>query len=60
MLVLDILGLQFEIDIIIFEISTLKFVLFQNFDPEKSLSFGQKMIELGVFGPEFENSIIIF
>ena len=60
MLVLDILGLQFEIDIIIFEISTLKFVLFQNFAPEKSLSSGQKIIELGVFGPEFENSIIIF
>ena len=60
MLVLGILGLQFEIDIITFEISILKFVLLQNFAPEKSLNLGPKMIELDDFGPEFENNIVIF
>ena len=60
MLLLDILGLQFEIDIIIFEISTLKFVLFQNFAFRKSLNVGPKMLDLGIFGLQVENNIFIF
>ena len=49
-----ILGLEFENIIVIFEISTLEFVKFQNFaEKQKYLNFGPKMPYLGNFGWEF-------
>ena len=47
--------------IVIFEISTLKFVYLQNFTKkQKCLNFGPKMPDLGILGLEFENNIVIF
>ena len=47
--------------IVIFEISTLKFVYLQNFTKkQKSLNLGPKMPDLWIFGLGFENNIAIF
>ena len=51
---LGIFGLGFKNDIIIFEISTLKFVLLQNFaKKQKDLNLEPKMPYLGIFRLEF-------
>ena len=47
--------------IVIFEISTRKFVYLQNFTrKQKCLNLGPKMPDLGTLGLEFENNIVIF
>ena len=56
-----ILGKNFKNTVVIFEISTLKFVYLQNFTKkQKCLNFGPKMPDLGILGLEFENNIVIF
>ena len=51
---LGIFGLEFENNIVIFEISTLQFVYLQNFTKkQKCLNLGRKMPYLGIFGLEF-------
>ena len=46
----DIFGLEFEINVVIIEISTLKLVLFQNFvKKQKCLNLGPKMPDLCIF-----------
>ena len=58
---LGILGRNFEKTIVIFEISTLKFVYFQNFTKkQKCLNLRPKMPDLCIFGLEFENNFVIF
>ena len=47
---LAIFGLEFENNILIFEISTLEFALLQNFEEKrKCLNVGRKMLYLGTF-----------
>ena len=47
--------------IVIFQISTLKFVSLQNFTKiSKCLNLEPKMSNLGIWGPEFESNIVIF
>ena len=54
-----ILGNNFKKTIVIFEISTLKFVCFQNYlKRQKCLNLGPKMSDLCMFWLEFENSHI--
>ena len=61
MLDLGIFGLEFESNIVIFEISTLEFVYLQNFGrKQKCLNLEPKMPYLRIFGLEFENNIVIF
>ena len=49
-----IFGLEFEINIVIFEISTLGFNLLQNnVKKQKYLNLGPEMPYLGIFGLEF-------
>ena len=51
---LCIFGLGFENNIVIIQISTLKFVYLQNFtEKQKCLNFELKMLYLGIFGEEF-------
>ena len=51
----------FKKAIVIFEISTLKFSYLQNFTKkQKCLNLGPKMLDLGIFGLEIENSFVIF
>ena len=51
---LGILGLEFEKNIVIFEISTLKFVKLQNFaKKQKRLNLRPKMPYLGIFSQEY-------
>ena len=53
MLYLGTFGLQFENNIVIFEINTLEFVYLQTFAKKKKqncLSLGSKMPYLGIFG----------
>ena len=58
---LYILGLEFENNIVIFQISTFEFVLLQNFaEKHKCLNLGPNILDLGVLGLEFENNIVIF
>ena len=58
---LCIYGLEFQNNIVIFEISTLKLVCLQNFTKkQKFLTLGLKMFYLCIFELEFENNIIIF
>ena len=58
---LDNFGLKFENNIVIFEITTLEVVLFQNFmKKQKCLHLGPKMPYLGNFGLKFENNNVIF
>ena len=58
---LGILGLQVETYIVIFEISSLEFVLFQNFVKKrrKYLNLGPRIPYLSIFLLEFENDIVI-
>ena len=52
-------GTVFRKTIVIFEISTLKFVYLQNFPKkQKCLNLGPKMPDLGIFGLEFENNTV--
>ena len=52
---LGIFGLEFENNIVIFEISTLEFVQLQNFaEKQKCLNLGPKMPYLGIFGLQFQ------
>ena len=53
-------GLEFQKPIVIFEISTLKFVKLQNFTKKKCLNLGPEMPDLGILGLEFEKNIVIF
>ena len=46
--------------IVIFEISSPKFVNLQNFAKKQCLNFGPEMPYLSTFGLEFENFIFIF
>ena len=56
-----VLGKNFKKTIVRFEISTLKFVYLQNFmKKQKCLNLGPKTPNLGNFGLEFENNIVIF
>ena len=49
--ILVFLGHNFKKTIVIFEISTLKFVYMQNFTKkQKCLNLGSKMFELDIFG----------
>ena len=58
---LGIFGLEFQKTIVIFEISTLKFVQLQNFaKKQKCLKLGWKMPYLDMFGLEFQTTIVIF
>ena len=51
---LGIFGLEFENNIVIFEISTLEFVQLQNFaEKQKCLNLGPKMPYLGILGLDF-------
>ena len=55
------LGKNFKKTIVRFEISTFKFVYLQNFmKKQKCLNLGPKTPNLGNFGLEFENNIVIF
>ena len=58
---LGILGLEVETYIFIFEISSLEFVLFQNFVKKrrKYLNLGPRIPYLSIFLLEFENDIVI-
>ena len=58
---LGILGLEVETYIVIFEISSLEFVLFQNFVKKrrKYLNLGPRIPYLSIFLLEFENDIVI-
>ena len=52
----DIFGLEFEKQIVIFEISTLEFIYLQNFvKKRKCLNLGPKIPYLGIFRLEFES-----
>ena len=58
---LGIFGLEFDKNIVIFEISTAEFAKLQNFrGKQKWLNLGSKMPYLGIFGMEFEKNIAIF
>ena len=59
---LDIFGQEFKKKpIAIFEINTLKFVYLQNFTKkQKCLNLVQKIPDMGVFGLEFRNDIVVF
>ena len=55
------LGKNFRKTIVVFEISTLKFVYLQNFTKnQKCLNLGPNMPDLGILRLELENNIIIF
>ena len=54
-------GMEFENNIVKFEIRTLKFSKLQNFVKKlKCLNLGPKMPYLYIFGLELENNIVIF
>ena len=58
---LAIFGLEFENNILIFEMSTLKSAYLQHFTKkQKCLTLGPKVPDLGILGLEFENNIVIF
>ena len=53
--------MEFENNVVIFEICTLKFDYLQNFMlKQKCLNFGPTVPDLGIFVLEFENDIVIF
>ena len=55
------LGENFKKTFVIFENSSLKLIYLQNFtEKEKCLNLGPEMPDLGIFGQEFENNIVIF
>ena len=54
-------GVEFQKTIVIFEISTLKFLYLQSFaKKQKCLNLGPKLPYLGIFGVEFQKTIVIF
>ena len=54
-------GNNFKNTIVIFEISTLKFVFLQNLtEKQKCLNLGPKMPDLGILGMKFWKTIVIF
>ena len=56
-----VFGLEFEKNIVIFELSVLGFVLLQSLVQKyKSLNLRPKTSDLSIFGPGFENNIVIF
>ena len=58
---LGIIRLEFEKNIIRFEVSALEFVLLQILVQKlKSFNLTPKMLDLGIFGMEFENKTVIF
>ena len=59
---LGIFRLEFENNIVIFEISTLEFAQVQNFVKKKQncLILGPKMPYLGVFGLEYSKAVVVF
>ena len=58
---LAILWVEFEKNALIFEISTVAFVLLQNFPKkQKCLNLGPKMPYLGIFELEFKKTVVIF
>ena len=58
---LEILGLEFENNIVIFEISTLEFVQLPNImEKQQCLNLEPNMPDFCIFGQEFENNIPIF
>ena len=58
---LGVFGLEFKKTVVIFDISTLKFVYLQNFTKkQKCLNSGPKMPDLCIFGLKFESNIAIF
>ena len=58
---LSTFAMEFENNIVIFEISILKFAYLQNFTKKrKCLNSVPKMADFGIFGLEFENNIVIF
>ena len=61
MFYLGIFGLEFQNNIVIFEISTPQFVKLRHFVKKlKCLNFGQKSLIWVIFGLKFENNIFIF
>ena len=57
----SVLGPEISKTTVIFEISTLKFVQFQNFvKKQKCLNLGRKMPYCGIFGLEFLKTIVMF
>ena len=51
---------NFKNTIVVFEISILKIVYFQNLTKQqKCLNLGPKTLDLGIFGLEFENNIVV-
>ena len=56
---LDIFGLEFKNPDVIFEISTLEFVLYNNFQ-RKCLNLGSKMLYLDIYGKEFHKTFVVF
>ena len=55
------LGENFKKTFVIFENSSLKLIYLQNFtEKQKCLNLGPEMPDLGNFGQEFENNIVIF
>ena len=58
---LGIIRLEFEKNIIRFEISGLEFVLLQSLvQTLSSFNLTPKMLDIGIFGMEFENKTVIF
>ena len=58
---LGIFGLSFQKTMVIFEISTIKFVKLQNLPKKKKISkFGTKMTYLSTFQLEFSKAIVVF
>ena len=56
-----VFGLEFEKNIVIFELSVLGFVLLQSLVQKyKSLNLRPKTSGLSIFRPGFENNIVIF
>ena len=54
-------GKSFRKTIVIFEISSLKWVYLQNFTKKKkNFNSGPDMPDLGILGVNFENNIVIF
>ena len=52
---------QFQKAIVLFQVSARKFFLLQSLvQKSKSLDLGPKKLDLGSFGLEFENNIVIF
>ena len=54
-------GLEFSKTIVIFEISTLKYIYLQSFtEKQECLNLGAEMLDLAIFGTEFQINFVIF